>query len=80
MKLTSPPAARPFEMAPGSHRFPVAEAQRMIASGVLPLRRLLMRRGDVLVRDPCCLHRGAPRRGRRRHSAASFPDPIQPNK
>eukprot|EP01044_Picomonas_judraskeda_P004782 COSAG03_NODE_429_length_7977_cov_3.949606_5_plen_156_part_00 len=50
----------PFEMAAGSHLYPVDEAHRLIAAGELPLRRLLMMRGDVLVRNPCCLHRGSP--------------------
>ena len=50
----------PFEMAPGSHLLPVNEAHHKIAVGDLPLRRLTMKRGDVLVRDPCCLHRGSP--------------------
>ena len=50
----------PFEFAPESHLLPVAEAHRRIQSGELPLRRLTMRKGDVIVRDPSCLHRASP--------------------
>ena len=63
----------PFEMAAGTHRlvgqcradqgpfFPELEhAHRRIVDGSMPLRRLLMRKGDLMIRDPRCLHRASP--------------------
>ena len=64
----------PFEMAAGTHRlvgqcrvdgqdnfFPELEqAHRQIVDGSLPLRRLHMRKGDMMIRDPRCLHRASP--------------------
>ena len=50
----------PFEFAPGSHLLPVPDAHLQIQSGELPLRRLTMRKGDIIIRDPCCLHRASP--------------------
>jgi ectoine hydroxylase-related dioxygenase (phytanoyl-CoA dioxygenase family) len=61
----------PFEMAAGTQRlvgqcradgsdryYPqLAEAHRQISTGALPLRRLHMRKGDLMIRDPRCLHR-----------------------
>lgn len=64
----------PFEMAPGTQRLvgqcrtdgsdryhpELAEAHRQISTGMLPLRRLHMRKGDLMIRDPRCLHRASP--------------------
>ena len=39
-----------FEIQPGSHRVPIIQAHQDLLDGTRPLLRLLMRRGDVLVR------------------------------
>ena len=54
------PAHGPFEVARGTHLLPKAEALRRIEDGEIPLEPLLMNAGDVLIRDPRCLHRGTP--------------------
>jgi hypothetical protein len=48
----------PFEGACGTHRLTHADGQARVASGEIPLTPILMKRGDVLVRDPRMLHRG----------------------
>ena len=63
----------PFEMAAGTHHlvgqcrvdqgpfFPELEqAHRRIVDSTMPLRRLHMRKGDLMIRDPRCLHRASP--------------------
>ena len=52
----------PFEMAVGgrTHRMPETEARRVVEGGGAVLQRLLMDEGDVLVRDPRCVHRASP--------------------
>ena len=52
----------PFEVAEGSHRMPRPEALERIGRGGFERRELLMKVGDVLIRDPRCLHRGTPNR------------------
>ena len=54
------PAHGPFEVARGTHLIPKTEALRRIEDGEIPLEPLLMNAGDVLIRDPRCLHRGTP--------------------
>ena len=54
------PAHGPFEIARGTHLLSKAEALRRIEDGEIPLEPLLMNAGDVLIRDPRCLHRGTP--------------------
>jgi hypothetical protein len=48
----------PMEYAPGSQHRTDAEALRRIAAGEMPIERVLMERGDVLIRDVRHLHRG----------------------
>jgi len=50
----------PVEMADGTHLLPRPEALERIEMGEMPLRKLLLKVGDVLVRDPRCVHRGTP--------------------
>ena len=52
----------PFEVADGSHRMPRPEALERIGRGGFERRELLMKVGDVLIRDPRCIHRGTPNR------------------
>ena len=52
----------PFEVARGTHRMPKEEALRRIESGQIQEEPLFMQVGDVLIRDPRCLHRGTPNR------------------
>lgn len=54
------PACGPFEVARGTHRLPYSEALRRIEEGASTLEPLLMKRGDVMIRNPRCLHRGSP--------------------
>jgi hypothetical protein len=52
----------PFEVAEGTHlRHPEHGLER-IARGEVTLKPLLMRRGDVMIRDPRTLHRGSSNR------------------
>ena len=50
----------PLEISAGSHRYPLPAAHQRILDGTAPLERLLMRKGDLLVRDLRTLHRGSP--------------------
>jgi hypothetical protein len=50
----------PLEISAGSHRYPLASAHRRILDGSAPLERVLMCKGDCLIRDLRCLHRGSP--------------------
>ena len=50
----------PFQVAKGTHLMPRTQALARIESGDIPLESLLMDAGDVLIRDPRCLHRGTP--------------------
>ena len=52
----------PFEMAVGghTHRIPSDGAREAVTSGRAVLSRLLMSEGDVLIRDPRCVHRASP--------------------
>lgn len=54
------PAHGPFEVADGSHLLPRAATIEKISAGDIPLRPLCLNIGDVLIRDPRCLHRGTP--------------------
>ena len=56
------PERGPFEVARGTHRLPKEEALGRIEEGEFPLEPLLLEAGDVLIRDPRCLHRGTPNR------------------
>ena len=50
----------PVEVADGTHLLPRPEALDRIEKGQMPLHKLLLKVGDVLVRDPRCVHRGTP--------------------
>lgn len=54
------PENGPFQMAEGTHLLPKAEAMARTESGEFPLKSLLMEVGDMMIRDPRCLHRGSP--------------------
>lgn len=50
----------PFEVADGTHLVPFDDAVQEIEHGDVQPKRLLMNVGDVLIRDPRCVHRGTP--------------------
>lgn len=50
----------PFEIVPGTHMLSKDEGLRRLASGAARIETLLMRLGDVMIRDVRCLHRGTP--------------------
>ncbi|HUS64461.1 MAG TPA: phytanoyl-CoA dioxygenase family protein [Kofleriaceae bacterium] len=50
----------PLEVARGTHRLPKAEALLRLEAGQSRLEPVLMKRGDVIVRDVRTLHRGTP--------------------
>jgi ectoine hydroxylase-related dioxygenase (phytanoyl-CoA dioxygenase family) len=52
----------PMEFAAGTHMTARDEGMRRIEAGEAPLRRVLMNRGDVLIRDVRHIHRGTPNR------------------
>ena len=52
----------PFEVARGTHMMTKAEGVRLIESGEIKLEPVLMRLGDVMIRDVRGLHRGTPNR------------------
>jgi hypothetical protein len=52
----------PFAVARGTHVLPRDEADDAVASGSIPLERLLLARGDVMIRTPLALHCGTANR------------------
>lgn len=52
----------PMEFAAGTHMTARDEGMRRIAVGEAPLQKVLMNRGDVLIRDVRHIHRGTPNR------------------
>lgn len=56
------PENGPFEVARGTHMMPKGEGMRQIAEGNIKLEPILMRAGDVMIRDVRGLHRGTPNR------------------
>jgi ectoine hydroxylase-related dioxygenase (phytanoyl-CoA dioxygenase family) len=56
------PRRGPFEITRGTHVMRKEEGLRLIESGEVKLEPLLMRAGDVLIRDVRGLHRGTPNR------------------
>ena len=54
------PAHGPIEIAPGTHRMPGKEAQRCVESAEIEMQSVPLEIGDVLIRHPWALHRGAP--------------------
>jgi hypothetical protein len=56
------PEMGPFEVARGTHMVPKVEALRRLDSGEARLEPILMKLGDVMIRDVRGLHRGTPNR------------------
>ncbi|CAF4322303.1 unnamed protein product, partial [Rotaria sp. Silwood2] len=56
------PENGPLEMTPSTHLLTKEEALRRIESGEIPVQQVLMKRGDVLIRDVRHIHRGTPNR------------------
>jgi hypothetical protein len=54
------PADGPIEIAPGTHRMPRDEALLSVDSGEIKMQSVPLEIGDVLIRHPWALHRGAP--------------------
>ena len=54
------PERGPFQIAEGTHLLPKAKGLALAEAGEFPLKSLLMEVGDVMIRDPRCLHRGSP--------------------
>src|SRR5687768_10219355 len=52
----------PFEVARGTHMLSKEEGLRQIESGARPLEPIMLKRGDVMIRDGRHLHRGTPNR------------------
>jgi ectoine hydroxylase-related dioxygenase (phytanoyl-CoA dioxygenase family) len=52
----------PFEVARATHMISKEEGMRRIESGAAPLETLLLKAGDVMIRDVRGLHRGTPNR------------------
>jgi ectoine hydroxylase-related dioxygenase (phytanoyl-CoA dioxygenase family) len=52
----------PVEIAKGTHALTKAEAQQLLARGETRLEPVLMKLGDVMIRDVRGLHRGTPNR------------------
>lgn len=50
----------PMEMAAGTHMLSKAEGLRRIEAGEIALEPVLMKRGDVMIRDVRHIHRGTP--------------------
>ena len=50
----------PFEVASGTHMLSKEEGLTLIQSGERPLEPIILKRGDVMVRDVRHLHRGTP--------------------
>lgn len=50
----------PMEMAAGTHMLSKEEGMRRIESGEAPLEKVLLNRGDVMIRDVRHIHRGTP--------------------
>jgi ectoine hydroxylase-related dioxygenase (phytanoyl-CoA dioxygenase family) len=49
-----------MEMAAGTHMTSKAEGMRRVEAGEAPLEKVLMKRGDVMIRDVRHIHRGTP--------------------
>mgnify|MGYP001034100445 CR=1 FL=1 len=52
------PENGPFEISDGSHHIP--DAIEKLKNGELSFKPLCLKVGDVLIRDPRCVHRGSP--------------------
>jgi ectoine hydroxylase-related dioxygenase (phytanoyl-CoA dioxygenase family) len=52
----------PFEVAAGTHMMPKSEAMRLVESGERALEPVMLKLGDVMIRDVRHLHRGTPNR------------------
>lgn len=56
------PENGPLEMTRSTHMLDKSEALRRIETGEIPIEQVLMKRGDVLIRDVRHIHRGTPNR------------------
>jgi ectoine hydroxylase-related dioxygenase (phytanoyl-CoA dioxygenase family) len=54
------PENGPVEVIEGTHNVPVHEVIKKFESGQRSSEHLLLKVGDVLIRDPRCVHRGSP--------------------
>lgn len=54
------PEHGPFEVARRTHLMPKTETLKRLQNGEIRFEPLLTNAGDVLIRDPRCLHRGTP--------------------
>ena len=54
------PENGPLEMTASTHILKKEEALRRIAAGEIPIEQVLMKRGDILIRDVRHIHRGTP--------------------
>lgn len=54
------PQNGPFEVVEGTHRIPAHTAIKRILQGDLTSKLVPLNVGDVLIRDPRCIHRGTP--------------------
>lgn len=52
----------PFDVARGTHMMSKGEALRRLESGEVKLEPVLLKSGDVMIRDVRHLHRGTPNR------------------
>jgi ectoine hydroxylase-related dioxygenase (phytanoyl-CoA dioxygenase family) len=52
----------PIEIAPGTHHMARKEAIRAVEAGEIGMQAIPLEIGDVLIRHPWALHRGAPNR------------------
>lgn len=52
----------PFEMTRSTHLLPKDEVLSRIESGEIPIEQVLLKRGDILIRDVRHIHRGTPNR------------------
>lgn len=50
----------PMEYAPGTHLMSREEGMAKVSSGEIPLKKALLARGDVMIRDVRHIHRGTP--------------------
>ncbi len=54
------PENGPFEVIEGTQHLAVEKAVEELESGARSFERLMLKVGDVLIRDPRCVHRGSP--------------------
>lgn len=62
----------PLEVADGTHRLPFQATRDQIERGEISYKPLCMKVGDVLIRDPRCVHRGTPNNSDTPRQVAAF--------